>query len=114
MSGAFATCILEFADEVIPSWDVLFELAESEETAVDHPEWTPRWIGLDTVLQLRRLGGYDNDIQVRLHIWIRCEGFIRIDALQKGLRESVSIAEAASDLINTEGYQTVRVLTYCS
>ena len=114
MSGAFATCILEFADEVIPSWDVLFELAESEETAVDHPGWTPRWIGLDTVLQFRRLGGYDNDVQVRLHIWIRCEGFIRVDALQKGLRESVSIAEAASDLINIKGYQTVRVLTYCS
>ena len=50
VSGAFATCILEFVDEIYPSWDVLFELAESEETAVDHPGWAPRWIGLDTVL----------------------------------------------------------------
>lgn len=55
VSGAFATCIFEFVEEVDPSLDVLFELSESEETAVDHPEWAPRWIGLDTVLQFRRL-----------------------------------------------------------
>ena len=80
MSGAFATYFFESVDEFYPSWDVLFELAESEETAIDHPLWAPLWKGLDTVLHSRRLRGYDYDVQVCLHIWIRFEGFIRIDA----------------------------------
>lgn len=50
-----ATCISEFIDKVDPFLDVLFELAESEETTVDHPGWTVLRVGFDTVLRSWRI-----------------------------------------------------------
>ena len=103
--SVLATPSCEVLDEIDPFWEVLFELAESHETAVDHPEGTSFGVGFDAILRSWGLCGYGDDVLVCLHVWILFDGFRRVDAFQEGLREAVSEAKARWDFISITGYQ---------
>ena len=72
--GTHTACRCIFIDEVDPCLDVLLELAEGEETAVDHPFGTSFGVCLYTVLRPWRIFGYGDDVLIGLHVLILFKG----------------------------------------
>ena len=98
-----ATCRCEVIEEVYPSLDVLLELAKSEKTAVNHPIRTPLRVCFYTILRPWRFFAHGDNVLIGLHVLIPFKGYIRVDAFQEGLRDSISKTEAEWDLISMAG-----------